>query len=498
MSFGHLLGCFLKMTKKSKLLFLESDWSFPMLEKAMDIFGSLSKELELNIYPNQIEIINSEQMLDAYASTGLPIMYRHWSFGKTFSREQDNYKKGKSGLAYEIVINSNPAISYLMEENTACTQVLVLAHAAFGHNHFFKNNYLFKMWTDASSIIDYLIFARDYIVACETKYGMSRVEKLLDSAHSLNMYSIDRYKHRGEISLSKEKENIKQREEYLQSQVNILWNKIPKKIDTNVFTDSESIFPKSPEENILGFIEKYSPKLEIWEREILRIVRQINQYFYPQSQTKMMNEGWACFTHFYMMHRLHDKGFLSDGNMLEFYKLHSGVLYQPDFDSKSYYGINPYKLGFEIFMDIKRMCLHPDDEDRKLFPELVDKPWLPVLLDAVENYRDDSFILQFLGPKVVEKLKLFHVFDDKNRYEYEIKNIHNLSGLSKLRSSLADLYDISRNTPKIEVTKANIQGNRELELTYFPIFGRSLDESYLSVLQHIERLWGYPVILKGV
>ena len=106
-------------------------------------------ELGLNIYPNQIEIITSEQMLDAYASGGLPLLYKHWSFGKHFAHEEASYRRGLKGLAYEIVINSSPCISYLMEENTSTMQTLVIAHAAFGHNHFFKNNYLFRQWTDA-------------------------------------------------------------------------------------------------------------------------------------------------------------------------------------------------------------------------------------------------------------------------------------------------------------------------------------------------------------
>jgi hypothetical protein len=83
------------------------------------------------------------------------------------------------GLAYEIVINSDPCIAYLMEENTMCMQALVIAHACYGHNSFFKGNYLFRSWTDASSIIDYLVFAKQYIVQCEERHGIDAVEDLL-------------------------------------------------------------------------------------------------------------------------------------------------------------------------------------------------------------------------------------------------------------------------------------------------------------------------------
>ena len=117
-------------------------------------------ELGLDTYPNQIEVISSEQMLDAYSSIGMPLFYKHWSFGKHFARNEAMYRAGMQGLAYEIVINSNPCICYIMEENTATMQTLVIAHAAFGHNHFFKNNYVFQQWTDANGILDYLEFAK--------------------------------------------------------------------------------------------------------------------------------------------------------------------------------------------------------------------------------------------------------------------------------------------------------------------------------------------------
>ncbi|MDF5484419.1 SpoVR family protein, partial [Vibrio parahaemolyticus] len=101
-------------------------------------------------------------MMDAYSSIGMPINYNHWSFGKKFIQTEQNYKHGQMGLAYEIVINSDPCIAYLMEENTVTMQALVIAHACYGHNSFFKGNYLFQTWTDASSIIDYLLFAKKY------------------------------------------------------------------------------------------------------------------------------------------------------------------------------------------------------------------------------------------------------------------------------------------------------------------------------------------------
>ncbi len=149
------------IAEKLPLLYSDADWDFETLKHVLDAIEDIAlNDLKLDVYPNQIEIISSEQMLDAYSSHGMPLMYKHWSFGKHFARDQMSYQKGYSGLAYEIVINSNPCIAYLMEENTMTMQALVMAHASFGHNHFFKNNYLFKHWTDAEAILPYLDFSK--------------------------------------------------------------------------------------------------------------------------------------------------------------------------------------------------------------------------------------------------------------------------------------------------------------------------------------------------
>src|SRR4029077_4860056 len=138
-----------------------AEWDFETVRRVYAAIEAIARDdLGLDVYPNQIEIISAEQMLDAYSSVGMPLMYAHWSYGKRFVRDEALYRAGYQALAYEIVINSNPCISYCMEENTMAMQAVVIAHAAFGHNHFFKNNYLFQQWTDAGGILDYLDFAK--------------------------------------------------------------------------------------------------------------------------------------------------------------------------------------------------------------------------------------------------------------------------------------------------------------------------------------------------
>jgi spore cortex formation protein SpoVR/YcgB (stage V sporulation) len=167
-----------------------SDWTFDLIEEYNTHIARVAEGYKLDIYPIQLEIITAEQMMDAYASVGMPVNYRHWSFGKHFLATEKGYRRGQMGLAYEIVINSNPCIAYLMEENTMTMQALVLAHAAYGHNSFFKGNYLFRLWTDAHAIVDYLVYAKNYVAECEERHGQDTVEELLDSCHALMHYGV--------------------------------------------------------------------------------------------------------------------------------------------------------------------------------------------------------------------------------------------------------------------------------------------------------------------
>jgi len=200
-----------------------SDWNFELIEAYDREIGRIAADYGLDTYPNQIEVIRSDQMMDAYASIGMPLGYNHWSFGKHFVEVDRNYQRGRMGLAYEIVINSDPCISYLMEENTMTMQALVIAHACYGHNSFFKGNYLFRTWTDASAIIDYLLFAKKYIAECEERHGVREVEELLDSCHALMNYGVDRYKRPYPISAEEEKRRQVERAEYIQRNLNDLF-----------------------------------------------------------------------------------------------------------------------------------------------------------------------------------------------------------------------------------------------------------------------------------
>ncbi len=493
--------------KASRYLFEDSEWTFETLQRTYDAIAEVAQgDLGLDIYPNQIEIISSEQMLDAYASHGMPLMYRHWSFGKRFVREEQLYRKGYMGLAYEIAINSNPCITYNMEENTMAMQAMVMAHAAFGHNHFFKNNYLFRQWTDAEGILDYLQYAKGYVADCEERHGLAAVEEVLDSAHALMDQGVFRYRRRAMLSLRQQKELARERQEHEDRTFNDLWRTVPGSSESDTPDEETKALAerkaalKLPEENLLYFLEKNSPTLELWQREVLRIIRNISQYFYPQKQTKMMNEGCAVFVHHFIISTLHEKGLLTDGTLLEMLHSHTNVVLQPEFGSPHYSGINPYALGFAMMTDIKRVCTEPEDEDRAWFPDIAGcGDWRGALKDAWANYRDESFISQYLSPRLIREMRLFALADDSAQSHYTVGAIHDERGYRAIRSGLARSYDLSANEPDIQVVDVDLRGDRVLCLRHTVRDGIPLvDKSRNQVLAHIRRLWGYEVTLHGI
>jgi stage V sporulation protein R len=492
-------GDIVRRERSANCLPSSSDWTFDLIDQYHAAIREAASSYGLDTYPNQLEIITAEQMMDAYSSVGMPVNYRHWSFGKEFISTEKSYRRGHMGLAYEIVINANPCISYLMEENTLAMQALVIAHAAYGHNSFFKGNYLFRMWTDASSIIDYLVYAKNFIADCEQRHGLEAVESLLDSCHALMNHGVDRYRRPSRLSLAQERAQREEREAYAQQQVNDLWRTLPPRAGKAQEEEAAAQrFPAEPQENLLYFIEKHAPLLEPWQREVVRIVRKTAQYFYPQRQTQVMNEGWATFWHHTLLNTLYDEGHLSDGMMIEWLKSHTNVVFQPPVGHPGYSGINPYALGFAMYTDLRRICERPDDEDRHWFPEIAGSDWLETLDHAMRNYKDESFVGQYLSPRLMRSMRLFAVRDDEREAELEISAIHDEAGYRRLRESLAHQYDLGAREPDIQVWSVNRRGDRALTLRHTRHHGRPLGDATQEVLKHVARLWGFDAHLESV
>lgn len=485
----------------------------------------------LSYYPNVIEIITPDQMMDAYTSAGMPVTYEHWSFGKSRAMEDKKYNSG-GGLAYEIVINTDPCIAYCMENNSPLMQILVIAHASFGHNNFFKENMQFTGFTEAQNIVEDLKELRDFVHECEELYGWQEVERHLNSCHALRFLAVDRYE-RGTKS-DKERKNLREqaRLEHFSKGETSIDRLFPKKQDKKAelehflqaaYAAEEADYKVDHIENIMMFIADNAPFMPEWKRKIMRMISNKERYFYPNGRTQVMNEGWASFWHWTILHDLSDYGLIDDGMMMEFMSSHSGVLYQPDYDETRpvygpdgrpvidpntgepkqrsiYSGINPYALGFALMMDIKRICLDPTEEDKKWFPYIAgQEDWLSVLKQAMKYHDNESFIRQYMSPQVMRDFKFFAFMDDCEEDEYFITGIHDESGFEEVRDVLASQYNFEITLPQLDVVEYHKKTDRHLVLQHNMVDWKLLNlKETKEVLRHLYRLWGYPVVINTV
>lgn len=422
-----------------KPLFDSNEWTMKRIQKTMDAIERIATEkYQIDYYAPQVEIISSDQMLNAMCSHAMPIMYNHWSFGKEAARLKSEFDNNKHHLAYEVVINTDPCIAYLMENNTMVMQATVLAHASIGHSTFFKNNYMFKEHTNSKLILDYLRFAKNYVAECELKYGRKRVEDFITHCHALQYQSVDRYKRK-----YNKKQHAENKRRELDENERVMYDPTLKPIYNITKKKKKPIsITNTPEDNLLYFVEKNSIVLEPWEKEIVRIIRKISQYFYPQILTKTMNEGTATFWEFLIMEDLSKEGLLTQGQYLEFLKDHSNIIYQP-------MSLNPYTLGFTTFMDIKRICENPTEEDKVDYPDIAGSDWLKTIKNVIADYKDSTFIHNFLTKESMKKMKLWEIeptgktVDTLNgsRAEYEVMHTHDADTFKEFRGHIASRYE---------------------------------------------------------
>jgi stage V sporulation protein R len=420
-----------------------ADWSIKELQKWDEKISAIGKALQLDWYPINYEICDYKEMIGHMAYSGLPTHYRHWSFGKSFDRIQTEYNLGMSGLPYEMIINSNPSISYLMTENPMPTHILTMAHC-LGHSDFFKNNRMFAE-TGADTALDRFKAAskriRKYME--DPHIGIDKVERILDACHTVR-FQVPR-------TPGIKRRNHKELKKYYQQ---LMLN------DKTGYYDNFDLekIPLEFDSNLLKFVADYNRFLQEWERDLINIVEQESLYFVPQACTKIMNEGWACFIHEKIINALK----LPDNYHISFIRLHNQVV-RPHLGR-----INPYHLGFKIFKYI---------EKNQGFEEC---------LSAREIHNDETFIRSYLNEDLCRELNLFsYSFHQKEGFN----KITEVSGEDTWRTIRDDLIkNIGLNPiPVVGVEELLQDGTLVLKHIHD---GRDLELSEANkVFDHINELW---------
>jgi len=415
-------------------------WSFKDLERWDEKICKIGESYGLDWFPIIYEVVDYFEMMGHMAYHGMPSHYKHWSYGKSFERTHQMYNLGMEGLPYELIINSNPSIAYLMRENPLYLQILIMSHCV-GHSDFFKNNRIFSNTYPNSTIMKFKT-ARDRVRKYieDPNIGVEKVEEILDAAHSIRFQTLRSGKQR--IPHKKIK--------------NELIDRINKSKEKNVEnSDRLNKVPIHPDEDLLGFIVEHGHHLEEWERDLIEIVREESHYFIPQIKTKIMNEGWASFWHYKIMHELD----LPSDLHIPFLKSHNQVI-RPHIGA-----INPYHLGFYLFKKVEETS------------------GLEECFFNREIHDDESALRCLLEREDCENLNLFSYSHKKKGIT--IDDVSDEDGWKIVRNDL--MASVGTNSiPRILVKDIN---DRELILEH-DHDGRDLELNYSeAVVNHILRLW---------
>ncbi|NGQ94941.1 SpoVR family protein [Brevibacillus sp. SYP-B805] len=360
------------------------------LERAIDEITEIAKGFGLDFYPMRYEICPAD-IIYTFGAYGMPTRFSHWSFGKSFYRMKLSYDLNLSKI-YELVINSNPCYAFLLDGNSLIQNKLIVAHV-LAHCDFFKNNVRFA--NTNRDMVESMAASSERIRQYEIKHGKEEVENFLDACLSIQEHidpSLLRPKLHGKREEEEKPVKAKRRTPY-----DDLWRLEDTRDETeNGQSKAPRRFPSEPVKDLLLFIQEHATGLEEWQRDILTIIRDEMLYFWPQLETKIMNEGWASYWHCRILREME----LTEDETIEFAKLHASVI-QPSPTS-----INPYYLGLKIFEDIEQRWDNPTKEERERFGRQPGQGRAKIF-EVRELDSDTSFIRNYLTEDLVNKLDLY-------------------------------------------------------------------------------------------
>ncbi|MFC7320122.1 SpoVR family protein [Halobacillus campisalis] len=434
------------------------------LERAIQEITEIAIGFGLDFYPMHYEIC-PDDIIYTFGAYGMPTRFSHWSFGKQYYKMKLQYDLGLSKI-YELVINSNPCYAFLLNSNSLIQNKLIVAHV-LAHCDFFKNNARFQ--NTKRDMVESMAATAERIAAYEKKHGKQEVESFLDAVLAIQEH-IDPSLVRPKLSWQPdqpEEQMKKKRTPY-----DDIW-KIGESPDEPTFKKSKK-FPPQPEKDILLFIEQFSRELDDWQCDILTMMREEMLYFWPQLETKIMNEGWASFWHARIIREMD----LTSGESIDFAKLNASVV-QP---SKTQ--LNPYYLGLKIFEDIEKRYDHPTEE--MIRHGIKPGSGREKMFEVREVESDQSFIRNYLTKELVREEDMYLFQKQGQKYKITDKDHE------AVREQLVTMR-VNGGFPYITVEDGDYMKSGELYLKHH-YEDVELDLTYLEkTLPYLYQLWGRPV-----
>ncbi|HDR8177801.1 stage V sporulation protein R [Bacillus cereus] len=443
------------------------------LQYAIAEITEIATGFGLDFYPMRYEICPAE-IIYTFGAYGMPTRFSHWSFGKQFFRMKLQYDLGLSKI-YELVINSDPCYAFLLDTNSLIQNKLIVAHV-LAHCDFFKNNIRFS--NTKRDMVESMSATAERVKAYEHKYGKEEVETFLDAVLAIQEH-IDPSLMRPKLAWSIDdlEEEVEKKKV---SQYDDLWNlddRNKKRERSNIRKKKK--IPPQPEKDLLLFIEEYSRELEDWQRDILTMMREEMLYFWPQLETKIMNEGWASYWHQRILREMD----LTSDEAIEFAKLNAGVV-QPSKTS-----INPYYLGIKIFEDIEERYNNPTEEMKRRGV----KPGSgrDKMFEVREIEWDVSFLRNYLNKDLVMREDMYLFQRQGKEYKVIDKEWENV------RDQLVNMRT-NGGFPYLVVEDGDYLKNGELYIKH-SYEGIELDLKYLEkVLPYLHQLWGRTVHMESI
>ncbi|WP_100330496.1 SpoVR family protein [Bacillus xiapuensis] len=441
------------------------------LQYAIDEITEIASGFGLDFYPMRYEICPAD-IIYTFGAYGMPTRFSHWSFGKQFFKMKLQYDLGLSKI-YELVINSNPCYAFLLDTNSLIQNKLIVAHV-LAHCDFFKNNVRFQRTN--RHMVESMAATAERVRQYEMNYGQEAVEEFLDAVLSIEEH-IDPSLVMPQLSWQHEEEQGER--EQKPGPYDDLWNLDEKKEDSKPLTNKKKKLPPRPEKDMMLFIEQYSQELDDWQRDIMTMVREEMLYFWPQLETKIMNEGWASYWHQRIVRELD----LTSGEAVEFAKLNAQVI-QPSRTS-----LNPYYLGLKMFEDIEERYNQPTEEMKK--HGVKPGSGREKIFEVREMESDISFLRNYLTKELIVREDMYLFQKEGKDYKVVDKEWTNV------RDQLVSMR-VNGGFPYITVNDGDYMKAGELYAKHW-YEGVELDLKYLEkVLPHLFKLWGRPVHLESV
>jgi stage V sporulation protein R len=476
----------------------------PHLRVLKDEIEGYARAYGLEFFETIFEVVDADDLNEIAAYGGFPTRYPHWSFGMQYEELKKGYEYGLSKI-YEMVINNDPCYAYLMRCNHTVDQKLVMAHV-YGHCDFFKNNAYFGHTT--RKMMDEIANHAARIRRFVERFGEDEVEAFMDKCMSIDdlidIHSVaikrrdghSRYDFRPAEEQEGEDEDepkLFKAKGYMSDYINprATARAVAEDEQRKQLKDRVQHFPERPEKDVLLFLIEHAP-LKNWQRDVLSIVRDEAYYFYPQAQTKIINEGWASFWHSTIM----TQKVLDPSEVIDYADHHSGTM------ATNSRRLNPYKLGIELLRDIERRwnmgqfgpeweaC--EDMEKKRTWDQQLGLGRQKIF-EVRKIHNDITFIDTFLTPEFCREHRLFSFNYNEPGGNYVIESREFQKIKQRLLFSLTNF-----GKPWIYVVDGNHRNRGELLLRHeYNGVELKVDEAR-DTLANLQYIWARPVHLETI